>query len=63
MIRGYHYYSQKCKVCRKLITGESGESRKKARKDFYRWLTEHRQEEHKGVIERVRENKKEGYQS
>jgi len=47
MIRGCYYFSQKCRFCGKLITGESEQSRKKARKDFYWRMTEHGQLEHK----------------
>lgn len=63
MIRGYYYYSQKCKVCGKLITGESEESRKKAKKDFYRRLTEHRQQEHKLKAKPQLRNEKTGHQA
>jgi len=47
MIRGYYFYSRKCKVCGKVICGEHEESRKKAKKDFNRKINQHHNQEHK----------------
>jgi hypothetical protein len=36
-----------CPVCKKLVWGKSEESHKKAKKDCYLKMRQHRQEEHK----------------
>lgn len=50
-VRGCYYHSQNCKYCGKLITGESEESRKKARTDFYYRMREHGQDYHPDLTE------------
>ncbi len=46
MIRGCYFYSQKCKLCGKVIYGENEKSRKKASKDYYRKMKAHWEREH-----------------
>lgn len=47
MIRSMYFFTEKCKRCGKVITGENENSRKKARKDWYRRLNKHHE---KGCI-------------
>lgn len=51
MIRGSFYWSKKCKFCGELITGESEQSRKKARVDFHYKLMDHGQDHHPELTE------------
>ena len=55
MIRGCHFYSQKCKVCGKVIYGENEQSRKKAKKDYYRKMNQHYNQEHKDATTRQKQ--------
>ncbi|MBA7711897.1 hypothetical protein ES703_120864 [subsurface metagenome] len=55
MIRGCYFYSQKCKKCGKLITGEHEESRKKAKKDFNRKINHHHNQEHSHATTRQKQ--------
>lgn len=55
MIRGCYFYSQKCKLCGKVICGENEQSRKKAKKDFKRKMNQHHNQEHKDATTRQKQ--------
>lgn len=51
ILGSYYYFSQCCNYCQKLITGQSAESRSKARKDHWYKMREHGRLYHPKEIE------------